>query len=131
MLTRCANNASVGTATSPAQPGNSLVRKGLSSFELGSSSFRGDIETRGLGDATALPEFPYRDDGALIAKAIDAFVSEYTALSYADDAAVVADVELRAFITELITFIAIAAAVAPTISTAAARHRAGVSTGRS
>lgn len=79
-----------------------LVRRGLSSFTLATATFRGDLAARGLDDASALPEHPYRDDGALIDDAIRAFVSEYVAIAYAaDDAAVQSDAELHAWLAEL------------------------------
>lgn len=79
-----------------------LVRRGLGSFALETSTFEGDLRARGLLDPRALPEHPYRDDGALIDAAIRAFVSDYLALAYdGADALVGADPELRAFVAEL------------------------------
>jgi arachidonate 15-lipoxygenase len=77
-----------------------LVRRGLASFDLASATFAGDLRARGL-DATALPDHPFRDDGALIQAAIDAWVTDYLALSYDGDASVAADPELAAFVREL------------------------------
>jgi arachidonate 15-lipoxygenase len=78
-----------------------LVRLGLSTFRLSDSSFGGDLRARGVDSKDALPEYPFRDDGALIHAAIDAFVSEYVRIAYASDADVAADLELRAFIDEV------------------------------
>lgn len=78
-----------------------LVRKGLSSFDLETASFTGDLAERGLTDRDALPEFPFRDDGAAIDAAIGAFVRDTLALAYESDANVASDPELRAFVAEL------------------------------
>lgn len=76
-----------------------LVRRGLSSFRLDEHAFELDLARRGLDDATL--EFPYRDDGRLVADAIEGFARDYLALYYADDTAVAADTELQAFVREL------------------------------
>lgn len=75
-----------------------LVRRGLSSFDLASQTFAKDIALRGLD---ALPEHPFREDGALIDAAIGTFVRDYLAVSYESDGAVARDPELRAFVAEL------------------------------
>ena len=75
-----------------------LVRAGLGSFDLSVAGFAADIAARGLD---ALPEFPFRDDGALIDAAISAFVRGYLSIAYETDAMVASDPELRAFIAEL------------------------------
>lgn len=60
-----------------------------------------DVAARGLGDATALPHCPLRDDGLDVWGVLHDFASEYLALYYASDADVAEDVELRAFAAEL------------------------------
>lgn len=78
-----------------------LVRKGLASFDFATAGFASDIVDRGLGDMSALPDYPFRDDGVLIDTAIRLFVREYVELVYETDATVATDPELRAFRAEL------------------------------
>lgn len=78
-----------------------LVRQGLATFRLPDATFANDLHRRGLESRDVLPDYPFRDDGALIQSAIDAFVGDYVRIAYASDADVLADVELRAFVDEL------------------------------
>ncbi len=79
----------------------SLVRRALSTFRLPDAAFAKDLESRGVESTDVLPEYPFRDDGALAQAAIDAFVDAYVRIAYASDAEVEADVELRAFVGEV------------------------------
>jgi arachidonate 15-lipoxygenase len=77
----------------------SLVRVALDRFVLQDAAPAIDIAARGLdGDDLV---FPYRDDVAPVYAAIERFVASYVHLYYADDAAVAADVELRAWVAEV------------------------------
>jgi arachidonate 15-lipoxygenase len=79
-----------------------LVRKGLATFDLKQAEFGADLASRGLTDLDALPEHPFRDDGALVDAAIRAWVRDYLTLAYdGDDALVAGDPELRAWVAEL------------------------------
>lgn len=78
-----------------------LVRAGLATFDLASAGFARDIAIRGLDDRSALPDHPFRDDGALIDLALGTFVRDYLGLVYEGDAEVAGDAELRAFVSEL------------------------------
>lgn len=60
-----------------------------------------ELAARGCDDSARLPRYPLRDDGLPIWHAIAAFVADYLALYYADDAAVAADPELAAWACEL------------------------------
>lgn len=60
-----------------------------------------DLAARGCDDPALLPRYPMRDDGLPIWEAIHAFVGDYLALYYPDDAAVAADSELAAWAREL------------------------------
>ena len=77
-----------------------VVKKALDTHPIAQASPLHDLETRGLMNADVL-EHPYRDDAQLVWGAIDAFVGEYLAGCYPDDASVSADVELAAFVREL------------------------------
>jgi len=52
-------------------------------------------------DPAGLPEYPYREDSIPVWKAINNFVRSYLALYYEDDAAVVGDTEVRAWMDEM------------------------------
>jgi arachidonate 15-lipoxygenase len=62
-----------------------------------------DLRTRGVDDATALPDYPYRDDALLVWNAIAQWVGDYVATYYLSDADVTGDYELKAWATELAT----------------------------
>lgn len=60
-----------------------------------------DLKERGVDDAGALPDYPYRDDALLVWQAIQQWVSGYVGLYYASDADVAGDPELTAWCAEL------------------------------
>ncbi|MDP9895183.1 arachidonate 15-lipoxygenase [Variovorax boronicumulans] len=62
-----------------------------------------DLRTRGVDDATALPDYPYRDDALLVWNAIAQWVADYVAVYYPSDSDVTGDYELKAWATELAT----------------------------
>jgi arachidonate 15-lipoxygenase len=78
-----------------------LARRGVESFRLDDALLPADLRRRRVDDPSRLGDYPYRDDGLLVWDAIAAFVSDYVALHYADDAAVAADPELCAWTTEI------------------------------
>jgi arachidonate 15-lipoxygenase len=77
-----------------------FVYRGIASFRLPDSGFEQDLAARGIA-ASALPVFPYRDDGRLILQAIRSWVDGYLRLYYSTDADVAGDTELRAWVAEL------------------------------
>lgn len=60
-----------------------------------------DLKERGVDDAGALPDYPYRDDALLVWQAIQQWVSGYVGLYFASDADVAGDPELSAWCAEL------------------------------
>ncbi|RIX78596.1 lipoxygenase family protein [Acidovorax cavernicola] len=62
-----------------------------------------DLRTRGVDDAAALPDYPYRDDALLVWNAIAQWVGDYVAAYYLSDGDVTGDYELKAWATELAT----------------------------
>lgn len=62
-----------------------------------------DLRTRGVDDAAALPDYPYRDDALLVWNAIAQWVGDYVATYYLSDADVTGDYELKAWAAELAT----------------------------
>ncbi|HEX5745109.1 MAG TPA: lipoxygenase family protein [Archangium sp.] len=59
------------------------------------------LAARRVEDASKLPDYPYRDDALLLWNDIRAWVNDYLAIYYNDDAAVRGDSELQAWVTEL------------------------------
>jgi arachidonate 15-lipoxygenase len=76
----------------------SLVRTALDRFSLQDRAPSHEIAARGMDDPEVV--FPYRDDVALVYAAIERFVSGYVRQTYASDAAVAADAQLRAWVAE-------------------------------
>lgn len=79
----------------------SLVRVALDRFSLQDRAPALELRARGVDDPSRLPEYPYRDDVLRVYGAIERFVDGFVRAYYADDAAVRADPELRAFVGEL------------------------------
>ncbi|MDG1483249.1 MAG: lipoxygenase family protein [Myxococcota bacterium] len=57
---------------------------------------------RGTDATSALGAYPYRDDGMLVWKALQAYVGEYLDIFYRDDSTCMSDPELSAWRTELV-----------------------------
>jgi arachidonate 15-lipoxygenase len=74
-----------------------LAVKGLRERPLVDRAPWRDVALRGTDSATALPEYPYRDDGLPVAWALRRWVDGYLRLWYRDDAALGRDAELVAF----------------------------------
>ncbi|MBK8691913.1 MAG: hypothetical protein IPN17_06315 [Deltaproteobacteria bacterium] len=78
-----------------------LVASALSTFDVGAGDPRSRLRARGLLDADALPECPYREDALPHWDSLHQWVGDYLRLYYRDDAAVSADAELQSFVAEL------------------------------
>jgi arachidonate 15-lipoxygenase len=76
-----------------------LVRLGISTFRLQDLLLPRDLALRGVDEADL--DYPWRDDARAMWRAIEAFVRDYVAIAWPDDAAVGADTELRAWLDEL------------------------------
>jgi len=72
-------------------------------YDFYASMLPNDLRTRGVDDATALPDYPYRDDALLVWNAIAQWVGDYVATYYLSDGDVTGDYELNAWATELAT----------------------------
>lgn len=66
-------------------------------FDFSAKMLPNDLAARGVGPASALTDFPYRDDGLLVWGAIRAWVDQYIAIYYASDPDVTGDTELAAW----------------------------------
>lgn len=60
------------------------------------------VAKKGTGDTTALPVYPYRDDGLPLWRAIQAFAAAYVDAYYPDAPEVAGDTELQSWLSELI-----------------------------
>lgn len=60
------------------------------------------LKARNVDDPAALPDYPYRDDGLLVWNAIRQWAADYVAVYYASDGDVTGDVELAAWVGEVI-----------------------------
>lgn len=78
-----------------------IVQAAFAEHDFEADAFPNDLAARGVDDATALPHYPYRDDGQCLWDAIGTFVGEYVDLVYPDDAALAADTSLKAWWTSL------------------------------
>ena len=77
-----------------------IAANARNAWDFNASMFPRDLERRGVADAEALPDYPYRDDGLLIWNALETWVGAYVGHYYATDAAVQGDVELQAFVLQ-------------------------------
>jgi arachidonate 15-lipoxygenase len=95
-----------------------------------------NLAARNVASITALPDYPYRDDGLLVWQAVHDWATQYVAIYYADDAAVTGDTELAAWAASITvdgkitgfptitTRAQLAAACTMIIFTASAQHAA-------
>ncbi|MCY1043133.1 lipoxygenase family protein [Corallococcus sp. bb12-1] len=79
----------------------SLAVQAVEGFRFNQELFPRSFANRGVDDAQAFPDYPYRDDGLLVWASIHQWVSDYLPLYYGSDADVVADYELQAWLKEL------------------------------
>ena len=77
-----------------------VTHASLTSFHFGDSVFTRRLAARGVDDRECLPEFPFRDDGLLVWKALAAWVESYVGLYYASDAEVSEDTELQTWVRQ-------------------------------
>jgi arachidonate 15-lipoxygenase len=70
-------------------------------FDFYENMFPNDLRARGVDDARALPDYPFRDDGLLLWQAIADWVTEYVGLYYRSDRDVTNDTELAAWADDI------------------------------
>ncbi|HMV66532.1 MAG TPA: lipoxygenase family protein [Myxococcota bacterium] len=106
------NNSAAGGLIAAGGPIEAIFAGTIDSIQLAAANDRlafpfqarmlpTDLAARGVDDAQALPDYPYRDDATLVWKALGAWIHDYVATYYVDDEAVVADTELAAFCAEV------------------------------
>lgn len=77
-----------------------ICAEARNAWDFNASMFPHDLERRGVADRDALPDYPYRDDGLLVWKALATWVRSYVSRYYLTDAAVQGDTELQAFVLQ-------------------------------
>lgn len=78
-----------------------IVADGVARYTWGAQDFHADLDRRGLRDAPAELDVPYRDDGDLVWKAIHRYVEDYVGLYYLVPADVADDAELQRWVEEM------------------------------
>jgi arachidonate 15-lipoxygenase len=79
-----------------------LTVKGVETYPFDEVMLPNTFKARGVDDAEALPNYPYRDDSLLYWYAIRQWVADYLSLYYPSDAEVAQDRELAAWFAELV-----------------------------
>ncbi|MCY1036012.1 lipoxygenase family protein [Corallococcus sp. BB11-1] len=79
----------------------SLAVQAVEGLRFNQELFPRTFANRGVDDAQAFPDYPYRDDGLLVWASLHQWVSDYVSLYYGSDADVSADYELQAWLKEL------------------------------
>ena len=72
-------------------------------FQFGETALPWNLKSRGVDDPNIIKDYPFRDDGLLVWKAIDDWVASYVAVYYRSDQDVSADSELQAWVSELLS----------------------------
>lgn len=80
-----------------------IAAQAAARWSFDDAAFPRELALRGVDDTSALPNYPYRDDGLLIWAAIEEWAQSYVAIYYPSDAVVQADLELQAWVAELIS----------------------------
>ncbi|KEQ18228.1 lipoxygenase family protein [Endozoicomonas numazuensis] len=78
-----------------------LVAMDRHKFDFTSNMLPENLKLRGVDTLSVLPDYPYRDDGLLVWKAIQEWVNEYITLYYFSDADVFGDKELGSLLETL------------------------------
>ena len=108
-------SVNIGARTSLIQPERSVDRLVGSKIEMNypylkdqrlSHSFRDNfpkvrMASRGVDNAVLLPNYPYREDSAIIWDVIHSWVTEYVAIWYLSESDISADYELQAWANEI------------------------------
>lgn len=81
--------------------GIQLTAAAVRGYDFNASMFPRQLTARGVDDAEVLRSYPYRDDGALVWRAIESFVRAYVEHHYRGDADVAADLELQAMVRQV------------------------------
>ncbi|MFK0202446.1 lipoxygenase family protein [Streptomyces lavendulae] len=76
---------------------NDFISRHLDDFSFKAAALPQQFTERETNSASALPHYPYRDDGMLIWNAISAWITDFVGAFYASDARVRSDTALQSF----------------------------------
>lgn len=78
-----------------------LTGKAVQSYDFTASMFPRQLAARGVDDPAVLRDYPYRDDGQLVWRAMESFVTAYVQQYYRSDDDVAQDGELQAMVRQV------------------------------
>ncbi len=78
-----------------------ISAQGLRSFDFNAAALPEQLCRRGVADPDLIADYPYRDDGLLIWRAIENWVRNYVEHHYHRDRDVLEDTELQAFVRQV------------------------------
>lgn len=78
-----------------------LAAKAVKGLDFNADMFPKQLSARGVAGDGVIGDYPYRDDGLLVWKAMERFVAGYVQAHYASDAEVAADAELQRFVRQV------------------------------
>ncbi|GLW04664.1 lipoxygenase family protein [Streptomyces lavendulae] len=76
---------------------NDFISRHLNDFSFQAAALPQLFSTHGTNSTSALPHYPYRDDGLLLWNAISAWITDFVGAFYTSDAQVSSDAELQTF----------------------------------
>ncbi|MCA9638113.1 MAG: hypothetical protein KC420_18925, partial [Myxococcales bacterium] len=79
-----------------------IAARSQRAWDFGAWGLERDLAERGVDDPANLPHYPFRDDGRLVHAALARYVAAHLERAYPDEAELAADVEIRAWIEELV-----------------------------
>ncbi|MES2073544.1 MAG: lipoxygenase family protein [Pseudomonadota bacterium] len=85
----------------PVQCTQKAAGKDRLEFDFYQNMLPAELAARKVGNASQLPDYPYRDDALLLWGTIHQWVTEYVSIYYSSDAQVVGDTELAAWTASL------------------------------
>jgi arachidonate 15-lipoxygenase len=80
-----------------------LAVSAVKGLPFGAIALPTNLAARGVDDVTVIRDYPYRDDGLLVWKAIRDWAAAYVNLYYHSDGDVTGDAELQAWVNELLS----------------------------
>lgn len=80
-----------------------LAVSAVDDFPFSQTALPANLKSRGVDDPSVIKDYPFRDDGLLVWKAINDWVSSYVSLYYPSDRDVAGDTELQAWVAELLS----------------------------
>lgn len=106
------NNAALGSLIAPGgtvdrllsgtiEGSTALAVNAVLDLDFGRYAFPANVEGRKVDSREALPDFPWRDDGALLWEDVESWVREYLAIYYPTDDLISGDPELQGWVAEL------------------------------